>query len=122
MSSKYSFKFTPLAEEDIGSALVYISQKLFNVKAADDLFAKIENAITHICEFPYSFIIGNQLLSEVNYENKNKLQAGKLSASLRRNLPNLTTTYYSARCGRPTAYPRKFVRCSRLPRLWQRGL
>ena len=24
--------------------------------------------------------------------------------------------------GRPTAYPRKFVRCSRLPRLWQRGL
>ena len=70
MSSKYSFKFTPLAEEDIGSALVYISQKLFNVKAADDLFAKIENAITHICEFPYSFIIGNQLLSEVNYENK----------------------------------------------------
>ena len=32
MSSKYSFKFTPLAEEDIGSALVYISQKLFNAR------------------------------------------------------------------------------------------
>lgn len=72
MSSKYSFKFTPLAEEDIGSALVYISQKLFNVKAADDLFAKIENAIAHICEFPYSFADCSYfLINDLNIRHAN---------------------------------------------------
>lgn len=55
MSNKYNYKLTPLADEDIASALTYISKQLFNAKAADDLFTKIENTIERICEFPYSF-------------------------------------------------------------------
>lgn len=55
MPSKYNYKLTPLAEEDIDSALTYISEQRFNGKAADDLLTKIENTIDRICEFPYSF-------------------------------------------------------------------
>lgn len=55
MPSKYNYKLTPLAEEDIDSVLTYISEQLFNGKAADDLLTKIENTIGRICEFPYSF-------------------------------------------------------------------
>ena len=55
MSDKYNYKLTPLAEEDIDSALTYISEQLFNGKAANDLLTKIENTIGRICEFPYSF-------------------------------------------------------------------
>ena len=55
MPNKYNYKLTPLAEEDIESALTYISGQLFNGKAADDLLTKIENTIGRICDFPYSF-------------------------------------------------------------------
>lgn len=55
MPSKYNYKLTPLAEEDIDSVLKYISEQLFNGKAAGDLLTKIENTIGRICEFPYSF-------------------------------------------------------------------
>jgi len=55
MPSKYNYKLTPLAEEDIDSVLTYISEQLFNGKAADDLLTKIENTIGRICDFPYSF-------------------------------------------------------------------
>ncbi len=45
---------TPLAEQDIESALDYITVQLCNGQAAVDLLDKIENAIGNICEFPYS--------------------------------------------------------------------
>lgn len=52
MSNKFSYYLTPLAEQDIDSALDYIANQLCNGQAASDLFAKIENAIENICRFP----------------------------------------------------------------------
>lgn len=54
MASEYRYKLTPLAEQDIDSALAYISQTLCNKKAALDLIDKIEHTISTICKFPYS--------------------------------------------------------------------
>lgn len=54
MASKYGYKLTPLAGQDVDAALVYISETLCNGKAAIDLLDKIEGAIETICEFPYS--------------------------------------------------------------------
>ncbi|MCH5158936.1 MAG: type II toxin-antitoxin system RelE/ParE family toxin [Clostridiales bacterium] len=55
MANKYGFRFTPLAESDIDSALSYISITLCNGQAALKLLSDIEKTITTICEFPYSF-------------------------------------------------------------------
>ena len=54
MKSEYAYKLTPLAENDIDSALEYIAQTLCNTKAALDLMDKIERAIQNACVFPYS--------------------------------------------------------------------
>lgn len=54
MSNKYTFRLTPLAEQDIDSALGYIAENLCNAKAASDLYLEIENAIDSICAFPRS--------------------------------------------------------------------
>ncbi len=54
MVSKYDYKLTPLAEQEVDAALVYISETLCNGKAAIDLLDKIEGVIETICEFPYS--------------------------------------------------------------------
>ena len=54
MSNKYTFRLTPLAEQDIDSALGYIAVNLCNSKAASDLFMEIENTIDTICTFPRS--------------------------------------------------------------------
>lgn len=54
MSNKYTFRLTPLAEQDIDSALNYIAENLCNAKAAADLYLQIESAIDTICTFPRS--------------------------------------------------------------------
>jgi plasmid stabilization system protein ParE len=55
MSSEWNYRFTPLAEQDIDSALDHIAVQLCNAKAASDLFLEIERTIKEICSFPYSF-------------------------------------------------------------------
>ena len=55
MSNKYSYQLTPIAEQDIDSALAYISENLSNPKAASDLFLEIERAINEICTLPFGF-------------------------------------------------------------------
>lgn len=55
MADKYSYRITPLAEEDIDGVLAYIANNLCNTKAAKDLLNKIDSAIDNICNFPYSF-------------------------------------------------------------------
>lgn len=55
MPNKYKFAFTPLAEQDIDSALEYISENLSNVKAANDMLDKIEKTIESACLLPYGF-------------------------------------------------------------------
>ena len=69
MSNKYTFRLTPLAEQDIDSALGYIAENLCNAKAAADLYIKIENAIDTICAFPPLFF-GLSLLSCTRRKHK----------------------------------------------------
>ena len=45
MANKYTYAFTPLAEQDIDTVLGYISEKLHNLKASGDMLDKIEQAI-----------------------------------------------------------------------------
>lgn len=54
MSNKYTFRLTPLAEQDIDGALEYIAESLCNPKAASGLLFKIEKAIDTACSFPLS--------------------------------------------------------------------
>lgn len=54
MSSKYKYRMTPLASQDMDSALGYIAENLCNEKAARELYFGIERGIETICEFPYS--------------------------------------------------------------------
>lgn len=54
MSDKYTYLLTPLAEQDIDSALGYIAENLCNPKAASDLYLEIESTIDTIRTFPRS--------------------------------------------------------------------
>ena len=51
----YSYEFTELAINDINDALTYITTKLNNPKAANDLLSEIENNIGKVCLFPLSY-------------------------------------------------------------------
>ncbi len=51
----YHYKFTPLAISDIDNALDYISSKLQNPDAADNLYFAIQQEIDSICESPFAF-------------------------------------------------------------------
>lgn len=55
MPNKYTYAFTPLAEQDIDAVLEYISENLHNLKAASDMLDKIERAIENACMLPYGF-------------------------------------------------------------------
>lgn len=55
MGSRYTWKLTSLAEEDIDSALYYITEKISNKAAAERLFSALNKKIDHICEFPESY-------------------------------------------------------------------
>ena len=52
--NKYKYYITPLAEQDIDSALNYISTELCNTQAALDLLEDIEQSIGHIVAFPFA--------------------------------------------------------------------
>lgn len=75
MSSKYAYYLTPLAEQDIDSALAYITETLSNGQVANKLFEDIEKAIATICEFPYSsadcklFLIQDENIRHVLIDN-----------------------------------------------------
>ena len=49
MADKYSYRITPLAEDDIDGVLAYIANSLCNTKAAKDLLDKVSQAIAN-CE------------------------------------------------------------------------
>lgn len=53
-ANKYKYYLTPLAEQDIDSALSYIVTNLCNTKAALDLLSEIEHAIDNVVTFPLS--------------------------------------------------------------------
>ena len=75
MASKYSYKLTPLAEQEVDATLGYISEKLCNGKAAVDLLDKIEYAIDTICEFPYAatdcrlFLVADEKIRHILVDN-----------------------------------------------------
>ena len=51
----YRYKLTPLAIADIDDALDYISGKLLNPGAADNLYHLLQREIISICDSPYAF-------------------------------------------------------------------
>lgn len=51
----YRYKLTPLAVSDIDDALDYISDKLQNPDAADNLYFAAQKEINCICDNPYAF-------------------------------------------------------------------
>ena len=51
----YRYKLTPLAISDIDETLDYISGKLMNPVAADNLYHAIQQEIISICNGPYTF-------------------------------------------------------------------
>ncbi len=55
MSKKYDFLFLPSARQDIREVFEYITQKLCNQKAANDLMDKLDETIDNIRQFPKSF-------------------------------------------------------------------
>ena len=64
----YSLKFTPKAGEDLEQIYSYISEKLFNITAADNLLEEIENSIMRLKNFPYSgSLVADELLKGKGY-------------------------------------------------------
>lgn len=55
MDSKYNWKLTPLAEEDIEEALSYMIENLSNKTAAERLFSVFNKTIDNICAFPMAY-------------------------------------------------------------------
>ena len=67
-NNNYSLKFTPKAGKDLEQIYVYISEKLFNDIAANNLLEKIENSIIRLKEFPCSgSLISDELLKSKGY-------------------------------------------------------
>lgn len=66
--NSYSLKFTPKAGEDLEQVYSYISEKLFNSSAANDLLEKIEQNIMRLKNFPYSCsLVSDELLKSKGY-------------------------------------------------------
>jgi len=66
--NSYSLKFTPKASEDIEEIYSYISGKLFDNIAANNLLEKIENSIMRLKDFPYSCsLVSDELLKSKGY-------------------------------------------------------
>lgn len=55
MADNYTYTLTRLAAQEIDEVIAYISEKLHNVKAANDLQDKIEQTIEQACVLPYGF-------------------------------------------------------------------
>ena len=55
MSNKYNFYFLPSAYRDVEEVFEYITLKLCNQKAANDLMDKLDETIENIRLFPKSF-------------------------------------------------------------------
>ncbi len=55
MPNKHKFFLTPLAISDIDETLAYISEKLANPIAANNLLTNIEQTIDKICDFPFAY-------------------------------------------------------------------
>lgn len=64
--NSYNLKFTPKAGKDLEQIYIYISEKLFNTPAANDLLEKTENGIKNLKDFPYS----GSFVSDESLKNK----------------------------------------------------
>ena len=56
-TNDYSFELSPLSAENIASIIDYISNKLMNKKAANDIIELLYDKIKKITYFPYSYPI-----------------------------------------------------------------
>lgn len=66
--NSYSLKFTPRAGEDLEQIYSYITGKLFDLTAANNLLEKIENSIMRLKDFPCSCsLVSDELLKSKGY-------------------------------------------------------
>ena len=56
-TNDYSFELSPLSAENIASIIDYISNKLMNKKAANDIIELLYDKIKKITYFPHSYPI-----------------------------------------------------------------
>ena len=70
MGSRYTWKLTTLAKDDIDGALSYITENLSNKAAAERLFSALNKKINHICEFPEAYPrCEYYFISDMNYRH-----------------------------------------------------
>ena len=66
--SKYKLKITPKAFDDLDEIYDYITNKLFNAKAAENLLDEIENSIMRLRDFPLSCgLVNDENLKKKGY-------------------------------------------------------
>ncbi|MCH5162087.1 MAG: type II toxin-antitoxin system RelE/ParE family toxin [Clostridiales bacterium] len=70
MSKKIDFRFLPSALKDIDEVFDYITQKLCNQKAANDLMGKLDETIDNIRLFPQSFPLHEDSELKSNFVRK----------------------------------------------------
>ena len=101
----YQYKFTPLAYSDLDNALDYISEKLLNPNAANNLFHAVQREIRSICSNPYAFpdcsnylidsqtirhaIVGNYILIFEVYDSEKTISILRFLYG-RMDIPNMT--------------------------------
>ena len=66
--NSYSLKLTPKAGEDLEQIYSYISEKLFESNAANNLLEKIESSIMKLKDFPFSSnLVSDEFLKSKGY-------------------------------------------------------
>jgi len=66
--NSYSLKFTPKAGEDLEQIYSYISEKLFDTSAANNLLERIEHSIMRLKVFPCSCgLVSDEQLKSKGY-------------------------------------------------------
>lgn len=68
MANSLSFTISDLAKQDIESTLRYISDELKNVKAAKDLYAKLNEAFILIQQYPVAQSRSSLVIPDSSYD------------------------------------------------------
>lgn len=64
----FDYQFSPLAEKDLDDIIDYIARDLSAPQAASDLIDRIQSAVEHICDFPFSRpLLKNRVLRKKGY-------------------------------------------------------
>lgn len=75
MENKYKLEIYPLAQKDMEQVFAYIAHKLGNPKSAEKQINDFEEALQHICKYPESCPLINNIY--VKDQNVRKLIVNK---------------------------------------------